>query len=79
MKDFHWHDLRHTFASRLVMAGIDIFTVKQLLRHETIAVTMRYAHLSAMHLQQAVEISTGGTPGDTVPRKPMQPMPQTIQ
>jgi integrase len=55
IEDFHWHDLRHTFASRLVMAGNDIFTVNRLMRHKTIQMTMRYAHLSSEHLQEAVE------------------------
>jgi|SRR5690242_7247221 len=52
--DFHWHDLRHTFASRLVMAGVDILTVNKLLRHATLGVTMRYAHLAPNHLHDAV-------------------------
>ena len=52
--DFHWHDLRHTFASRLVMAGVDILTVNKLLRHATLQVTMRYAHLAETRLHEAV-------------------------
>jgi len=39
-----WHTLRHTFASRLVNSGVDIVTVKELLGHSSIIVTMRYAH-----------------------------------
>jgi integrase len=53
--DFHWHDLRHTFASRLVMAGVDIFTVSKLLRHDEVGSTERYAHLSTPHLAAASE------------------------
>ncbi len=53
--DFHWHDLRHTFASRLVMAGVDLRTVAQLLGHKTLQMVMRYAHLSQSHELAAVE------------------------
>ena len=49
------HILRHTFASRLVMAGVDLRTVQELLGHKTILMTMRYAHLSADHRRTAVE------------------------
>lgn len=52
---FRWHDLRHTFASRLVMAGVDVPSVQKLLGHKSITMTMRYAHLAAGHLQAAVE------------------------
>ena len=39
-----WHTLRHTFASRLVNRGVDIVTVKELLGHSSVTVTMRYTH-----------------------------------
>src|SRR5215472_1944710 len=52
---FHWHDLRHTFASRLVMGGVDILTVKELMRHKTLVVTLRYAHLAPEHLSEALD------------------------
>lgn len=55
IKDFTWHCLRHTFASRLVMAGVDIRTVQELLGHKSITMTMRYAHLSPQHRAAAVE------------------------
>ena len=56
IKDFHFHDLRHTFASWLVMAGIPIYTVKELMRHEDIKMTTRYAHLSPDHKTEAVKV-----------------------
>jgi site-specific recombinase XerD len=52
--DFRFHDLRHTFASHLVMAGVDLVTVKELLGHKTINMTNRYTHLAQEHKAQAV-------------------------
>jgi integrase len=52
---FSWHCLRHTFASRLVMAGVDVRTVQELLGHKSIVTTMRYAHLAPRHQAEAVE------------------------
>jgi len=49
------HTLRHTFASHLVMAGVDLATVSKLLGHKDISTTMIYSHLSPDHLRQAVE------------------------
>jgi len=54
IKDFRFHDLRHTFASRLVMAGENLKTVQELLGHKDIKMTMRYSHLSVAHKQKAV-------------------------
>ncbi len=51
---FVFHDLRHTFASNLVMNGVDIKTVQELLGHKSIMMTMRYSHPTPDHKKQAV-------------------------
>ena len=53
LADFHFHDLRHTYASWKVMAGVDLRTVAGLLGHKTLAMVMRYAHLAPEHLEKA--------------------------
>jgi site-specific recombinase XerD len=78
IRNFTWHCLRHTFASRLVMAGVDLRTVQELMGHKSIQMTVRYAHLTPKHTLAAVELlganskngstgtrtSTGGVQGD---------------
>ena len=52
---FTWHGLRHSFASRLVMNGVDLLTVKELGGWRTLTMVQRYAHLAPDHLRAAVE------------------------
>jgi integrase len=59
--NFKFHDLRHTFASHMVMRGASLKTVQELLGHKTIQMTMRYAHLSEQHKQTAVNLLNGMT------------------
>ena len=54
IEDFHFHDLRHTFGSHLVMQGIDLKTVQQVMGHKEIKTTMRYSHLSPEYVQDAI-------------------------
>jgi integrase len=56
------HTCRHTFASRLVMAGENMVTVKELMRHKTVEMTMRYAHLSPTHKRDAIKRLTPPAP-----------------
>ncbi len=58
---FRFHDLRHTFASWLVMGGVDIRTVQEMLGHKDIRMTMRYAHLAPDHMRRAVAILDNST------------------
>ncbi|MBI4713374.1 MAG: site-specific integrase [Planctomycetes bacterium] len=55
IKDFKFHDLRHTFASWCVMRGVDLVTLRQLLGHKSVKMVFRYAHLAESHKKEAVE------------------------
>ena len=53
--NFRWHDMRHDFASQLAMQGVNILTIKDLMCHENLSMTMVYAHLSPGHIAAAAE------------------------
>ena len=52
--DFHWHDLRHTFGSRLALKGVGMLEIMKLMGHSSLRQTERYAHLSPDHLRDAI-------------------------
>jgi len=63
IKNFRFHDLRHTFASHFVMRGGDLKTLQEILDHADIKTTMRYAHLSKQHKANAINLVCGLTSG----------------
>jgi len=56
IEGFRFHDLRHTFGSRLGMAGVDIRTIQELMGHKDSKMTMRYSHPTPEHKKNAVKM-----------------------
>ncbi len=56
LEDFRFHDLRHTFATRLVQSGVDIYKVQRLMRHKSPQMTQRYAHHYPESLRDGVAV-----------------------
>jgi len=59
--DFHFHDLRHTFASQLILNGGSLKDVQELLGHKSMTMTLRYAHLTQESKKKAVNLLNGLT------------------
>jgi integrase len=53
--DFRFHDLRHTFASRLAQSGVDPYTIQKLMGHSSFTMTQRYAHHFVERLRRGIE------------------------
>jgi integrase len=66
IENFRWHDMRHDFASQLVMAGIDIYTVCKMLNHSDVKITMKYAHLAPDRTQNAAQVLNRRSKGDKI-------------
>lgn len=66
---FTLHDLRHTFASHLVMEGVDLPTVQKLMGHANISTTMIYTHLAPDHLRNAINRLEGRFDGHNLVTK----------
>jgi integrase len=74
IEDFRFHDLRHTFASHLIMRRATLKKVQELLGHKAVNMTVRYAHLSQEHKQKAVNLLNGLT----APNKETATMSQNV-
>jgi site-specific recombinase XerD len=56
IKGLRFHDLRHTFATRLAVRGVDLVTIKELLGHSTLEMVLRYSHPSQENMRRAVDM-----------------------
>lgn len=74
IKNFHWHDIRHCYASRLRQVGVPLGNIAELLGHKGLSMTRRYAHLSISNLHDAVSRISSSTPvAPETTRKTEQP------
>jgi len=83
IKNLRFHDLRHTFASHLVMNGVDVVTVKEFLGHASLTMTLRYAHLAPDHRLRAIKTLDSAyqtdTKTDTVENSGLDQLPQVVE
>jgi integrase len=56
IKDLRWHDLRHTFCSRLAQAGVSLKVIQEAAGHKTISMSARYAHMDHTTLKTAMSV-----------------------
>ena len=69
IENFRWHDMRHDFASQLVMRGVGLTVVCELMNHSNLKLTMRYAHLAPQQKLDAVQALNRRTRGSTANRR----------
>ena len=69
IENFRWHDIRHTFASRLAMSGTDLKRIKDALGQKSIVMADRYSHLQQDHVKEAIESFSPITLAETAPKE----------
>jgi integrase len=74
LKNFHWHDLPHTFASRLRMKGTPLEDIADLLGHKSLTMTRRYAHLGPNRLQEVVSLLKASDPRSDTEQTTVSPI-----